>query len=299
MSPKNKKVIENLKNRQKKPKDRRKIGLIVEGGGMRGVFAGGALLALEELGHSSSFDILYASSSGSCASAYFLSGETQKGLSVYLEDLTGFKFIKPWRLTKIMDIDFLVDEVFRKRKRLNQARLKNNRTELKIYVTDAETGKPECFTNRDGVNILKVIKASCALPIWYNRAVKVGNITAVDGNALKALPIDSAITDGCTDLLVISTVPKYYREATGRKIVRAIKRQFLSTFSYHYRQTYSQKYADYNESLDIIFGKKRIHGKLNLYTICPDNFYQTFELRKSFLEKAALEGKEKVLEAFG
>jgi hypothetical protein len=51
-----------------------KLGLVVEGGGMRGCVSGGALQALADLGLRDVFDAVYGSSAGAINSTYFLTG---------------------------------------------------------------------------------------------------------------------------------------------------------------------------------------------------------------------------------
>ena len=50
------------------------LALVIEGGGMRGVVAGGMVGALEERGFLDCFDSIHGSSAGACAGAYFLAG---------------------------------------------------------------------------------------------------------------------------------------------------------------------------------------------------------------------------------
>ena len=59
-----------------------KLGLVVEGGGMRGVISGGALIALERLGLTSAFDEVYGESAGAINACYFLAGEAADRKSV-------------------------------------------------------------------------------------------------------------------------------------------------------------------------------------------------------------------------
>jgi len=88
-----------------------KLGLVVEGGGMRGVVSGGALIAMERVGLTSVFDEVYGESAGAINACYFLAGNAAFGGRIYLEDLTSFRFINPLRRGKILDVDFLIDEV--------------------------------------------------------------------------------------------------------------------------------------------------------------------------------------------
>lgn len=54
-----------------------KVGLVVEGGGMRGAVTGGMLMQLHDLGLKDLFDVVYGSSAGAINATYFLSGQVR------------------------------------------------------------------------------------------------------------------------------------------------------------------------------------------------------------------------------
>src|SRR3990167_2119037 len=70
-----------------------KTALIIGGGGMRSAFSAGALRGLEKSGLADVFDIVVGISAGSPICAYFLSGQTALGTSIYFEELAKNKFI--------------------------------------------------------------------------------------------------------------------------------------------------------------------------------------------------------------
>ena len=53
--------------------DKYKIGLAIEGGGMRGAVSAGAAAAISLLGLSDAFDSVYGSSAGALIAAFFVS----------------------------------------------------------------------------------------------------------------------------------------------------------------------------------------------------------------------------------
>jgi len=57
------------------------------------------------------FAEVYGETAGAINACYFLAGETAFGARIYLEDLKSFRFINPLRRGKILDVDFLIDEV--------------------------------------------------------------------------------------------------------------------------------------------------------------------------------------------
>jgi predicted patatin/cPLA2 family phospholipase len=292
----NKEVIERLLGRRDGKKDKYKIGLVIEGGGMRGAFSGGAMVALEKLGLTDCFDYVYASSSGCCSGAYFLTKQTKLGVSIYQKDAR--KIIKPWRLNRAADIDYLCDVLFRTKKKLDTERLSKSKTVLKVFVADASNGECLYYTNKDKVDIIQAIKASCALPAFYNKAVKIGNKKYLDGRIGKALPIEDAIADGCTDILIVTTVPEFYRFIRDNWIARTFKKIIMFKFPRQYRTKYKkERLSNYNENLDIAFGKKPIEP--NTYTISPDQILSKFETNPVLLDAMIEEGKAKTEKAFG
>lgn len=291
----NKKVIKRLLDRKSGVLDNYKIGLIIEGGGMRGAFSGGVMIGLEELGLTDLFDVIYASSSGSCSASYFLAKQAKIGTSIFTEDLTGFKFIKPWRFTMIMDLDYLCDKIFRKIKKLNTRKIRQSPTLLKIYLSNADKGDSISFTNKDDVDLIQVVKGSCAIPIFYNKKVKLNRYIFLDGGINKSIPIEDALTDHCSDLLIVTTVPEYYREK--RRIIseKYIYSKLISPFT---KDNVEANDEEYNEALDIAFGNKPIHRRINIYTISPDKLISIIETRKKVLEKQVENGKNKIKTAF-
>ena len=286
-------VIEHLLARAVGKKDKRKIGLIIQGGGMRGAFSSGAAQGLDDVGLTDCFDYIYASSSGSCAAAYLLSGQIQKAGSIYWNHLYGLGFIRPWRLSKIMDLDYLCDDLFRNQYRLNRKRLRDSKTLLKVYLTESETGRSEFITNRDKDDMVSAIKASCSLPSYYPKPVSLRGRVYYDGNVGKALPFEEALRDGCTDLLVIATISENAKDSP-------FLNYFLSFgFKSKLREMVKTRTLNYQENVEMIFGRKRKLQGLDIYTISPHKSISKAEVRRWVLEKTGMKGRESVLRAFG
>ncbi len=86
--------------------------LIIDGGLMKGVYGGGAVLAFEELGLASVFTSAVGISSGAPTVAYLLSGEVRKSASLFYEECCSRKFLNMWRFWNQVDT-FYFDAVFR------------------------------------------------------------------------------------------------------------------------------------------------------------------------------------------
>lgn len=186
--------------------DGRRLALIVEGGGMRGVLSAGSLYALDLLGCHNVFDAVFAASAGGVNAAYFLSGQGGLGISVYFDDISSLRFANPLRFWKIIDVDYVYDHIVPNVKTLNEEAIRTGRTDLFLGVTDVESGKNTSVNVKTSPHsVARILKASSAIPVLYNRTVRLGERRYVDGGLSDLLPVAKAARLGFTDILVLTT----------------------------------------------------------------------------------------------
>src|ERR1044071_4508810 len=114
-----------------------RTALIVEGGGMRGAWAIGALNALHEMGHDH-FDLVVAASSGACSAAYFVAGLIQPALEIWKQHIRGQKLLRKmnWlRFKPLVDLAYLIDNCFKKMVPLPAKVFDTARTVFQIVLT--------------------------------------------------------------------------------------------------------------------------------------------------------------------
>ena len=280
----------NLKN----PKNGIKTALIVQGGSMRGIFSAGALIALEKMGFSEGFDSVYASSGGALNVSYFLSKQAPFGTSIYYENINNSKFINVLRIKKIVGINYLFKEIIGKAKPLEIKALINSKTNSYFFATDNETGKHVRFTPYSK-NFLEMLKASCAMPFYYDKTVSIDGKNYSDGGVSIAIPIEEAIRDGCTDILVLLTQSVKSRNSLGslerfaHRLVMPELRDFIDV--------YLEKYK---HSFDISIGKAKTKDNVNIASIIPDDNLNLNRLSRNqrLLKNAAIQGTNKLFELF-
>lgn len=274
----------------------RKTAIVVHGGGMRGVFSAGSLIALEKMGFSEGFDAIYSSSSGALNASYFLAGQSAFGTSIYYEDMNKLKVINPFRIKKILDIDYVFDHIITEIKPLNIGKVRNSRTCLYFFATDENAKTVVRFSSKSD-DVMTLLKASCALPVYYGKGVHINGSAYFDGGICKPIPLKEAIDDGCTDILVILTHPVIFRNRTGF-FEKFVGKLLLSRINPELLDVYLKGFSDYYNSFDISIGKIKSGKNVNITTIVPDDSFSLNRLTKNgrLLKKAAIEGAEK---AFG
>ncbi|MHB8585667.1 MAG: patatin-like phospholipase family protein [Thermoplasmatota archaeon] len=185
--------------------------LVVEGGGMRGAYAAGAVAGLFEAGER--FEAVYAASSGACSAAYLAAGQTD-GMEIWRRHLTGAQLIGPLKVMvgrPYLDLDYLIDGVFRNKFPLNVAALRAAAAPLWVPLTRASDGTAVYHDLRVVEDPLEYLRAAAALPLAYGKPVRLGGEDFLDGGVADPVPLLRAIEDGATDITVILTNPPGFR----------------------------------------------------------------------------------------
>jgi predicted patatin/cPLA2 family phospholipase len=183
-------------------------GLVLQGGGMRGSYSIGALVALSELGLDTAFDHVYGVSSGAINGAYFVAGQARLAARGYIEDLASKRFISFTRVGRFLDIDFLIDSVVKERKPLDLMKLREAAATMHVGLTEYSTGAGLTVTNRDkGIDFAEALRATAALPFLYGKTVRLDGKECLDGSTADPVPLFRAVQQGCDRILLVLTSP--------------------------------------------------------------------------------------------
>ncbi len=209
--------------------------LIVEGGGMRGAFTGGALAAMTVHHPSRNFDLVVGVSSGSCAAAYYVTESSQSmvlmlaNLNMWRYELTGSRlisFFNPLRGKTFLNQEYLVDHLFGNKYRLHREKLDEpGNVPFYIVVSNIETLKPE-YIKASSSNIFTLLKASTSMPIATKGKRNLDGKTYTDGGVLDPLPVQAVIDAGYTDITVVLTNPRSYRSKAIGKLLSKLSYPF-------------------------------------------------------------------------
>ena len=191
-------------------KDRYKLALCIEGGGMRGVVTGGMVAALERMGMRQVFDEIYGVSAGAFAGAFFLCGRASFGTTVYYEDVNSKDFFDPLRLLQFkapVSIEFLTNEVLKHRKPLDFDAIKSSGVILCIVATDVKSGAAILFDHFSDLDDLRLkLTATAKMPILSGPPVVIDGEQYLDGGLSAQFPHHLAAKRGATH--VLSLVPR-------------------------------------------------------------------------------------------
>lgn len=232
----------------------------MSGGGMACSYGAGTLLALRQKYDFKNPDIIIAGSGGAGTAAYFVSGQYDSIKNIWSNLLSTKKFINLFRFWRVIDIDYLIDEVFKKQDILDKEKVFNSSINFLVPLTNAETGRVKYFSNRSKINIFEVMRATKALPILFNKSIRIQGkhycdsymATSLRHNALKAIEL------GADKLIIVDNEAHNVLKYTIFKILAVTKRgEFRDNYSRYLKEMAS---IEFPSNVQVIFlePKKRL-----------------------------------------
>ena len=250
-----------LENRQLEGDRHRKVALVVQGGGMRGVYSMGCLAELESRGLSDAFDVVVGASAGAINGAYFLAGQANEAVRIYVDLLSSRRFVNPLRIWKIVNIDYYVDVVLKDLAPLNVPAIFASPTRLDVVLTDAETAEAVIVSNRDTTYDFKeVLRATAALPSLYNRRVLVGDRLYVDGGVADSIPLVYAADSGSSEILAVTTRAPGFRRREASRAFQLLARIMARHQSAAVRRKLGAEDLTFNRAMDLLEGVEERRG---------------------------------------
>lgn len=195
----------------------KKIGLVLEGGGMRGAYTAAVLKVLDE--NNFDFNYIMGVSAGASAGANIVSEQIDRNREVFVEragdkETAGLKFFL--RGKGYLNMEYLYFTIPNEISPFDFEKFKKSDKKFVICLTDAETGevvyveKSE-LDSREDHNINNVLKASSSLPI-ISSPTKIDGKYYYDGGVVDSIPIKKAMEDGYENNVVILTRTTEYRK---------------------------------------------------------------------------------------
>jgi len=175
-----------------------KIGIVLSGGGIRGLCHAGVLKALDEFGIKP--DILSGVSAGAVVAALYADGYTPDEIAALFEDIS-FRKMTQIQFTNGGIFSIKAFERFMGRT-LRAKRFEELNIPTYIVATDFDHGRSVEFSQ--GI-IIHPLVASCSVPILFVPK-KIKGVNYVDGGVLKNFPV-TTIRSQCDYLIGINASP--------------------------------------------------------------------------------------------
>lgn len=224
-------------------------GLVLEGGGMRGVFTSGVLDAFMK--HEVYFSYIVAVSAGACNGLSYVSRQIRRARISNIDYLAKYKYIGLRHLVTqgcIFDSKLLYDDFPNMLLPYDFDAYFRSKTTFEMVTTDCLTGQPCYLTEKnDRCRLLDIVRASSSLP-YVSKIVYVDGVPMLDGGITDNIPLMRSIACGHEHNVVITTRNRGFR--TKERDRRPLA--FLYKNYPRLRRALSQRCELYNRQLQMV-----------------------------------------------
>lgn len=187
--------------------------LVLEGGGMRGIYTAGLLdyFLEQEL----FFERVYGVSAGACHACSYLSRQFRRAFNVSVDYLQDKRYCSTSSLLKTGDlfgVEMVYDIIPNQLSPYDYDAYQNNASKLTAVLTNCETGEAEYVPIEDMRKDLIAVRASASLPL-LSRMVEIDGKRFLDGGVADSIPLAKALEDGFEKAVVILTQHDGYRKS--------------------------------------------------------------------------------------
>lgn len=223
--------------------------LVLEGGGLRGVFTCGVLDCFMD--HGVSFPFTVGVSAGACNGLSYMSGQRGRAKASNIDLMDKYHYIGfRYLLTQgcIMDFKLLFKDFPEKIIPYDYEAYFSNPDRFVMVTTNCLTGQAEYLEDKSSSErVMDIVRASSSLP-FVSPVTCVDGIPMLDGGIADSIPVEYASSQGYERQVVILTRNRGYRKKDSTM-------PFSKVFYRKYpllQKALSERNAVYNRTMDLI-----------------------------------------------
>ena len=224
-----------------------KVGLLLEGGAMRGLYSAGVLDYFME--KDLKIDGIVGVSAGALFGMNYKSKQIGRVLRYNKKYASNKHYmgVYSWLTSgNIMNEDFCFHKLVHELDPVDFKTYKESDVDFYAVVTNLETGRAEYIQLDDlsDHNQLEYLRASGSMPL-VSKIVHVNQQKYLDGGVADSIPIDKILTMGFDKIIVVLTRPIEYRKTkSNQSIFKIFYRKYPQ-----FIQTMNQRYQKYNKDV--------------------------------------------------
>ena len=252
-----------------------KVGLVLEGGGMRALFTAGvldALLDVKEL----DVDGIVGVSAGALFGANYVSGQKERAIRYnkkYARDKR-YMGLHSWITTgNAVNKDFAFYELPFKLDVFDQEKFKESKIEFHVVMTNVENGQAEYVLIEDVFEQMEYLRATSALP-FASKIIEINGKKYLDGGISDSIPIDYCQSLGYDKIILVLTRPENsYKED---------KLNFLYKLVYRKYPNLVERLINMGKDYEVVLKKiKDLENENKIFVIRPPEVLKIGRLEKN------------------
>lgn len=242
-------------------------GLVLEGGGMKGVYTAGVLDLFLDKGVD--FSSVYGVSAGACNMCSYISKQRGRALDVNIDYLDSKRYCSVESMIfsgDLFNVNTCYNLIPNYLNPIDNETFMAYRGKAYSVVTNLRTGRPEYLRVRDAVKDIDKVRASSSLPL-VSRTVTINGKPYLDGGLSDSIPIQKSIRDGNSKNVIVMTKEIGYR----RKPIDSGQLALIKVRYAKYpkvAEIMAERHTVYNECLDFI---ERMEKEGEVFVIRPQH----------------------------
>ncbi len=241
----------------------KKIGLVLEGGGMRGMFTAGVLDCF--LDHKVEVDEIIGVSAGACHACSFVSLQKGRAKATNIDYLNDYRYcsLYSWITTgDLFGAKFLYDTIPNVLYPFDYEVFKQSKTKLRVVVTDVTSAEAIYYPLEDMQKDTQALRASASLPLAA-KMVNVNGKKYLDGGISDSIPFQE-LQKTCDKVIVVLTQKRGYRKKESRmtKLLEIVYRKYPKLV-----ERMKNRHLEYNQTMELLENEE---AKGNIFVIAPE-----------------------------
>ena len=252
-----------------------KVGLVLEGGGMRALFTAGvldALLDIKEL----DIDGIVGVSAGALFGVNYVSGQKERAIRYNIKYARDKRYmgLYSWITTgNAVNEEFAFYEIPFKLDVFDQEKFKQSKIDFYVVMTNVESGKSEYVLIKDVFRQMEYLRATSALP-FASKIIEINGKKYLDGGISDSIPIDYCESLGYDKIILVLTRP----ENTHKED----KLNFLYKLVYRKYPNLVKRLINMGKDYEIVLKKiKDLENENKIFVISPPKVLKIGRLEKN------------------
>lgn len=234
-----------------------KTCLVLEGGGLRGIYTAGVLD--EMLKDNIKVDAIIGVSMGALIGINYKSKQRERAIRYNLRYCNDKRYMGLHSLIKTGNIankEFAYYKVPNELDKFDYDTYKKSKIKFYVTVTNLETGEAEYIEIKDAKDNIEYFRASSSIP-GVSRIVEIDGKKYLDGGIADSIPVKKALDLGYDRVIVVLTRPiEYRKKLTEMKWLQARYKKYPK-----FMKAIAKRNKSYNEKVDRII-KLEKEGKV-------------------------------------
>lgn len=260
-------------------------GLILEGGGLRGLYTSGVLDFF--IDKNIDFSDIYGVSAGAFNAISYITKQQGRSKDINIGYVDDKRYLNMKNVVKgkpVFNLDFMLHDISEKYYPFDFEKFYNSKLKFHCVSTNVETGKAEYFDINDIKGNLNLLKSTGSLPI-FGEIVEANGLKLLDGGIADSIPIVKSMEKNKKNVLILTRNQGYRKSKI--KYFGIYKKTFKDYPNFI--NAMEDRYIRYNQTLDLI---SELEEKKEIFVFRPSKPLQVdiFEKNKEKLEDLYLNG---------